>query len=377
MLGGEQVVKNPRPQDTIRTEDLPEEFSWADQNGVSMVTKNLNQHIPQYCGSCWAHGAISALGDRIKIARKAKGVDINLAVQHVLNCGTAGSCHGGSGAGVYSWIADISNKTGSGVTYDTCNPYMACSAESDDGFCGAKELDGAWDCKPENICRTCSTFKASGGVCVEVDKYPNATIIEHGDVSGADNMAKEIMARGPIACGVDANPLLNYTGGVISTPGKGVDHIVSVIGWGKDKASGKSYWQMRNSWGEFWGEMGYARVEKGNNALMLEGGCNWAVPHTWTDMDDGGNTPCDEGGENCDEHLPDPPPLNCEAFCTKQSIAMCSQFGMHCVCGDKQYNTTHKGMSHGTSCSGHPGCSGQCNATAPPPEDLLVLPAFV
>ena len=37
---------------------------------------------------------------------------------------------------MYSWIADISNKTGSGVTYDTCNPYMACSAESDDGFCG-------------------------------------------------------------------------------------------------------------------------------------------------------------------------------------------------------------------------------------------------
>jgi cathepsin X len=41
---------------------------------------------------------------------------------------------------------------------------------------------------------------------------------------------------------VDANPLLNYTGGIISTPGKGVDHIVSVIGWGKDDKSGKSYW---------------------------------------------------------------------------------------------------------------------------------------
>jgi hypothetical protein len=26
-------------------------------------------------------------------------------------------------------------------------------------------------------------------------------------------------------------------------------------------------------------------------------------------------------GENCNEHLPPPPPLNCEAFCSKKSIA--------------------------------------------------------
>ena len=44
-----------------------------------------NQHIPQYCGSCWARSSVSALGDRIKIARKAQGIDINLSVQHMLN----------------------------------------------------------------------------------------------------------------------------------------------------------------------------------------------------------------------------------------------------------------------------------------------------
>ena len=95
------------PRHALKAEDLPAAFSWADQDGKSLVTKSLNQHIPQYCGSCWAHGAVSALADRIKIARKGAGVDINLAVQHVLNCGNAGSCHGGSVDGPYQWIHQI------------------------------------------------------------------------------------------------------------------------------------------------------------------------------------------------------------------------------------------------------------------------------
>lgn len=35
----------------------------------------------------WAHGALSALADRIKIARNAVGDDINLSIQYLLNCG--------------------------------------------------------------------------------------------------------------------------------------------------------------------------------------------------------------------------------------------------------------------------------------------------
>lgn len=53
-----------------------------------------------------AHGAASALADRIKIARGAKGPDINLAIQYILNCGgeVAGSCHGGSASGTYEFV---------------------------------------------------------------------------------------------------------------------------------------------------------------------------------------------------------------------------------------------------------------------------------
>lgn len=278
----------PRPQDYLGVEALPTNFTWCNQNGKNYCTMSRNQHIPQYCGSCWAHGSVSALADRIKIARKGQGIDINLSVQHVLNCGNVGSCHGGSIAGTYQWIHSLS-RTGTGISYETSNPYMACSSESSEGFCSKAD----WTCSAMNVARTCSTFTSGGGKCVGLTRYPNATISEYGTISGADNMAKEIMARGPIACGIDAAPILKYEGGIVNEQGDGIDHVVSVVGWGNQ--GGQEYWIVRNSWGEYWGDMGYVYVAKGNNALYLESSCAWAVPKAFTTK----NFPCDEGGENC------------------------------------------------------------------------------
>eukprot|EP01003_Olkasia_polycarbonata_P003314 NODE_194_length_1241_cov_275.031040_g160_i0.p1 GENE.NODE_194_length_1241_cov_275.031040_g160_i0~~NODE_194_length_1241_cov_275.031040_g160_i0.p1 ORF type:complete len:205 (-),score=48.58 NODE_194_length_1241_cov_275.031040_g160_i0:626-1210(-) len=85
------TVKNdyslPLPHTYLPPTALPDSFNWGNVNGTDFLTKSLNQHLPQYCGSCWAHGALSALADRIKIARKAQGIDLNLAVQFILNCG--------------------------------------------------------------------------------------------------------------------------------------------------------------------------------------------------------------------------------------------------------------------------------------------------
>jgi cathepsin X len=173
--------------------------------GVNYCTMSRNQHIPQYCGSCWAHGALSALADRIKIARKGQGIDIALSVQHMLNCGTAGTCHGGSIEGPYQWIAGL--LPGYGISYETNNAYVACSYDSNEGFCQASDFA----CNALNIARSCSTFTSSGGSCVGLSHYPNATVTDFGAVSGADNMAAEILERGPISCGIDASYILNYT----------------------------------------------------------------------------------------------------------------------------------------------------------------------
>jgi len=266
--------------------NYPDDFTWCDKDGVNYCTMSRNQHIPQYCGSCWAHGALSALADRVKIARGGKGIDINPSVQHVLNCGDAGSCHGGDSSALYQWI-----KKNGYVSTETAQPYLACSTESKEGFCPHVDTK----CSALNTARTCGSFDHEGGACTGLTQFPNISVADFGSVSGADAMMKEIFARGPIACGIAAGPLLNYDGGIFTKHDDGVDHEISVVGWGTDSKVGK-YWIVRNSWGEFWGEYGFVRVKFG--ALGLTD-CDWATVADYSAPEKHNYFSCHEGGDNC------------------------------------------------------------------------------
>lgn len=192
---------------------------------------------------------MSALADRLKIARQGKGDEINLSIQYILNCagGEAGSCHGGSHTGTYDFIK---NKAGF-VPYETCMPYMACSKESTDGFCAHADTT----CSAMNTCRTCD----HSGKCYAVEIFPNATIAEYGTYSYftggfskvADKIKAEIYARGPVATGVNAEPIVEYNGEIIYDTkfwNMMVNHVVSIVGWDVDPATGEQYWIVRNSW---------------------------------------------------------------------------------------------------------------------------------
>jgi cathepsin X len=214
--------------------------------------------------------------------------EINLSIQYILNCGanTAGSCYGGDAGATYQFI-----QQNGFIPYDTCAPYIACSSDSSEGFCGSVDTT----CTAMNTCRTCSTFTENGGKCVPLNVFPNATIAQYGAVSGESAMMQEIYARGPIACGINAAPILDYHGGVANIPNQpGIDHVISVTGWGVD-GQGNKYWNIRNSWGQFWGELGYIRLIRGQDQLSIEDSCYWAVPGAWTET----NFACNEDGSNC------------------------------------------------------------------------------
>lgn len=247
---------------------------------------------------------MSALADRIKIARDGQGLDINLSIQFLLNCGSyAGSCHGGSTIRAYQFIFDQGY-----IPYETCAPYLACSTDSTSGFCPHVDTT----CSARNICSTCQhpqagqTIGSGGGgdgLCTPIEvSFPNATVAEFGNYdidSGVFAIQAEIFLRGPVKASVNAGPLQDYHGGILvdSAVNRNTthNHGVSIVGWGHDETLDIPYWIVRNSWGEYWGEMGFFRVELGKNLLGIEAHISWAVPGSFTVS----NFPCLKDGSNC------------------------------------------------------------------------------
>merc|ERR1712146_853070 len=71
----------------------------------------------------------------------------------------------------------------------------------------------------------------------------------------------EIYNNGPISCGIDASPILKYTSGIVSDEGEGIDHVISVVGWGEEE--GKQYWIVATageSTGARWAMCGWRRA---------------------------------------------------------------------------------------------------------------------
>lgn len=238
-------------------EQLPSSLFWGNVSGVNYLTVNRNQHIPQYCGACWAFAATSAMSDRIKIMRNATWPDVNLAPQVLVSCDSESEgCAGGDPNSAYAYIHDH------GITDETCSLYQAR------GYTNGKP------CSAEAVCMNCAT----NGTCFAQDSYYLYSVDDYGTLSGEQKMMNELL-DGPIACAIDATPQFdNYTHGIFNdtTGATDLNHIVSLVGWGVQK--GVKYWIGRNSWGRYWGEDGFFRIVRGTNNLGIEEYCAWAMP---------------------------------------------------------------------------------------------------
>jgi cathepsin X len=244
-LSYEPLITGPQPFETDHV--TADSYDIRNINGVNYASTDLNQHIPKYCGSCWCHGAMSSVSDRINLLTKRSKPDLIPAIQTIINCGDAGDCGGGSDSKAYEWVAK------NGVPDMTCQYYQAKNME----------------CTAMNTCENCMP----GQGCFAQKTYPKIGISQHGSVSSDDHIMAEISARGPVSCGINAGPLEDYTGGILQKYSGGVNHVIQLAGYGEE--NGVKFWLGRNSWGRYWGEKGWFRIIRGGS---YDPGCHWAVP---------------------------------------------------------------------------------------------------
>jgi len=157
---------------------------------------------------------------------------ISLSPQQIVDCDLGNGdegCNGGDTPTAYEYVI----KTGGMETWDNY-PYVG-----EDQTCAFKSSD--------------VVAKISNWTYITTNK--NETQMQIG-----------LLERGPLSICVDAASWQVYIGGVVSDLcGDSLDHCVMITGFADytDVFGTYPIWNVRNSWGEDWGENGYIWIERG------------------------------------------------------------------------------------------------------------------
>jgi hypothetical protein len=204
-----------------------EKWDWRDVEGVNWMSPVADQG---HCGSCVAFASIAVLEAQYAISHRMWWLKPQLSPQMLFDCGQ-GSCAVG-------WLPDWSAyqlKT-KGVVDLACSPY----------FSGG---DGVNRQCLESYCEN----QAERTVYVEQVLTPSTRF------GGSDKKVKEALKSGPLLTTLNAREdFLYYRSGIYKSKNskKAGGHAVALIGFDDFKKA----WLIKNSWGESWGENGYAWI---------------------------------------------------------------------------------------------------------------------
>jgi C1A family cysteine protease len=179
------------------------------------------------CGCCYAFSMVNAIECNFNIATNVLPA---LSRQQIVDCNPlTGGCNGGNPPAVsyYAKSQGLMNDADyifKGVKNDVCS-YDSTKA--------SVYVDGA-ETTGNNFPTAPNPF------------YSSSTIYN-------------ILTRGSLSVCIDANPIMDYSSGIIELTGcSGINHAVMIVGYGAE--NGKKYWIVKNSWNTWWGEKGYMRV---------------------------------------------------------------------------------------------------------------------
>jgi hypothetical protein len=218
--------------------DLPSRFDWTDSAAVSPVRRQL-------CGDCWAQCSVAAMESQLLIYDDDA---TRLSVQQAIDCNFgSSSCDGG-------WWEDV---------YDM---YEAVGAVTQVCYRYRNGVDGNCD----------------GDTCDVVTYLGDYEFID----TSVASIKQHVMTYGPVAVGMSVYSDFNYyNGGCYETSQHGnINHGVLIVGWDDDMCGGDGAWHIKNSWGTYWGENGYAWMKYGTADIGFAACVTYYTPRQRTEL---------------------------------------------------------------------------------------------
>ena len=184
------------------------------------------------CGSCWAFSTVGVVEAAVAIAN---GFDskLNFSEQHLVDCAKAsdgfdiGTCKGGFTVMVYDYLQR------EGVPLESQVPYLGRDSQCKASIRAERKIS-TWG------------FVDDKALTPSPDKIKQA-LCRHGTLTSSMTATPKFTA---------------YMGGTFDeiTNGERTNHAVQIVGWDNNRGKNGA-WLVRNSWGTWWGEGGFAWID--------------------------------------------------------------------------------------------------------------------
>ncbi|KAK8931006.1 Cysteine proteinase 2 [Platanthera zijinensis] len=204
---------------------LPESKDWREEGIVSPVKDQ------GHCGSCWTFSTTGALEAAYT---QLTGKSISLSEQQLVDCASAYNnfgCNGGLPSQAFEYI-----KYNGGLDTEEAYPYQGVN-----GLCNFK----------------------SENVGVKVINSVNITLGDEDELKHAVGLVRPVSVAFEVAKGFRFYKKGVFSSDICGNTPMDVNHAVLAVGYGVE--DGISYWLIKNSWGEDWGDSGYFKMESGKN----------------------------------------------------------------------------------------------------------------
>lgn len=211
---------------------FPEKYNFIEEEKITAIIKNQ-----EGCGSCWSFASTTALSYRFK----KQNIEVDLSPQEPISCFHPSCSIGETGIGAQL------NLIKNGTVTEECMPYSS----------------------NKGIVEKCSYTCKDGS---EKKKYysKNAYIIEpmQDEENYYDYIAiimDQLINYGPVVSSITTyEDFMRGNFDIYSYDGKSSNlggHAIVIFGYGV--YNDRYYWLIQNSWGEDWGENGFAKIEFG------------------------------------------------------------------------------------------------------------------